>query len=161
MLYSAGQAAKVAGVSKTTISNKLKNGDLSYVSKSNSGYEIDPAELARVFPDLNPDAVTNGKDLQSVTPKIVNKEESLPPVNRALEVEVKMLREQIERMDTERERERVQNGEQRTQLLEQIETLKEQAERQSADHRQALAVLTDQRSREEIAKKGFWARMFG
>jgi len=61
-----------------------------------------------------------------------------------------MLREQIDRMDSERERERAQ-------FTDQIETLREQAERQSADHRQALAALTDQRKQE--VPKGFWARL--
>jgi hypothetical protein len=58
--------------------------------------------------------------------------------NSALEVEVKMLREKIEDASLERERER-------EQAKEQIESLREQIERQSADHRQALAVITDQR----------------
>jgi DNA-binding XRE family transcriptional regulator len=50
MVYlSLGQAAKEAGVSKATISKALKTGRLSYVSKSTRGYEIDPAELFRVF----------------------------------------------------------------------------------------------------------------
>lgn len=75
--------------------------------------------------------------------------------NSGLEVEVKMLREQIERMDVERERER-------SQLNDQIEALREQAERQSADHRQALAVLTDQRKKTvETPKRSFWARIIG
>jgi flagellar biosynthesis regulator FlaF len=56
-------------------------------------------------------------------------------------------------MDTERERERAQ-------LTDQIDALKEQAERQSADHRQALAALTDQRDREP-PKRGLWARLVG
>jgi hypothetical protein len=66
-----------------------------------------------------------------------------------------MLREQIERMDTERERERAQLGDQ-------IEDLRAQAERQSADHRQALAPLTDQREKAaEPPKRGLWARLVG
>ncbi len=36
-------------MSKATISKALKTGRLSYVSKSPAGYEIDPAELFRVF----------------------------------------------------------------------------------------------------------------
>jgi len=55
-----------------------------------------------------------------------------------LEVEVKMLREKIEDANLERERER-------EQASEQIESLRGQIERQSADHRQALAAITDQR----------------
>lgn len=47
---SLGQAAKEANVSKATISKALKSGRLSYLAKSTAGYEIDPAELFRVFP---------------------------------------------------------------------------------------------------------------
>lgn len=66
-----------------------------------------------------------------------------------------MLREQIERMDLERERER-------SQLTDQIEALKEHAERQSADHRQALAALTDQREKAQRSpQRGLWARLIG
>jgi hypothetical protein len=50
MLYSLGQAAKAAGVSKSTISKALSTGRLSYVEKDSAGYRIDPAELHRVFP---------------------------------------------------------------------------------------------------------------
>lgn len=75
--------------------------------------------------------------------------------NSALSVEVKMLREQIDTMKAERERERAQ-------LVDQIEALREQAARQSADHRQALAALTDQRERDTaLPKRGLWARLIG
>ena len=47
-------------------------------------------------------------------------------------------------------------------MTEQIEALKAQAERQSADHRQALAALTDQREKAtEQPKRGLWARLVG
>lgn len=48
--FTAGQAAKEAGVSKTTISKALHSGRLSYIEKTSAGYRIDPAELFRVFP---------------------------------------------------------------------------------------------------------------
>lgn len=48
--FTAGQAAKEAGVSKTTVSNALRSGRLSYIEKTKAGYRIDPAELFRVFP---------------------------------------------------------------------------------------------------------------
>ena len=48
--FTAGQAAKEAGVSKTTISKALQSGRLSYIEKTSAGYSIDPAELFRVFP---------------------------------------------------------------------------------------------------------------
>lgn len=45
-----GEAAKETGKSKSVLSKALKSGNISYVSKDDSGYEIDPSELFRVFP---------------------------------------------------------------------------------------------------------------
>ena len=45
----AGEASKMAGVSKATICRALKNGKLSYISIDTYGYKIDPAELSRVY----------------------------------------------------------------------------------------------------------------
>lgn len=47
---SLSQAAKVASKSKSTISQALKTGRMSYVEKTPEGFKIDPAELFRVFP---------------------------------------------------------------------------------------------------------------
>lgn len=145
---SLNKAAKEAGVAKSTLLDALNTGRMSAEKNEKGHWEIDPSELFRVFPKTsynNPE-----KPIQN---PLENHQKTIQ--NSALEIEVKMLREQIERMDAERERERFQ-------LTDQIEALKEQAERQSADHRQALAVLTDQRARaEEAPKRGFWARLVG
>lgn len=45
-----GEAAKEVTVSKATLSKALKSGRLSYIEKTKAGYQIDPAELFRVFP---------------------------------------------------------------------------------------------------------------
>ena len=50
MYLSLGQAAKEAGVAKSTISKALSSGKLSYREKNPDGYKIDPAELFRVYP---------------------------------------------------------------------------------------------------------------
>lgn len=145
---SLNKAAKEASVAKSTLLEALNSGRMSAEKNDKGHWQIDPAELFRVFPksssteqaEPNPTPVEN---LQKTSQ------------NSALEVEVKMLREQIDRMDTERERERAQ-------FTDQIEALREQAERQSADHRQALAALTDQRERDaEPLKRGLWARLTG
>jgi competence protein ComGC len=145
---SLNKAAKEAGVAKSTLLDALNTGRMSAEKNEKGHWEIDPSELFRVFPKAsskNPE-----KPIQT---SLENHQKTIQ--NSALEIEVKMLREQIERMDAERERER-------SQLTDQIESLKEQAERQSVDHRQALAVLTDQRARaEEAPKRGFWARLVG
>jgi multidrug efflux pump subunit AcrA (membrane-fusion protein) len=50
MMFSLGTAAKAAGVSKSTIHRAVASGRMSARSKGSAGYEIDPAELFRVFP---------------------------------------------------------------------------------------------------------------
>lgn len=142
---SANRAAKEAGVAKKTLLESLTSGRLTATKNDKGHWEIEPAELFRVFPQ--------GGAVQAE--KTVSHPPQRTSENSALEIEVKMLREQIERMDKERERERAQLGDQ-------IEVLRAQAERQSADHRQALAALTDQREKAtEQPKRGLWARLVG
>jgi hypothetical protein len=64
-LLTLGQAAKLCGRSKPTLSKALKEGRLSYVEKTQAGYQIDPAELSRVFPYSSPNSDID----QSETPK--------------------------------------------------------------------------------------------
>jgi hypothetical protein len=63
MHLSLGQAAKETGMDKSTISRAIKSGKLSATRKENGGYEIDPAELFRVFTpaskDTEPPALTH------------------------------------------------------------------------------------------------------
>ena len=140
---SLNKAAKEAGVAKSTLLDALNSGRMSAEKNEKGHWQIDPAELFRVFP--------KSSSTEQEKPKATLVENPQKTIqNSALEVEVKMLREQIDRLDTERERERAQ-------FSDQIEALREQAERQSADHRQALAALTDQREQE--VPKGFWARL--
>jgi hypothetical protein len=90
---SLGQAAKEAGMSKATISKALKSGRLSYVSKSSAGFQIDPAELFRVFPP---------KPLATV-----DSERSETPVETgyfdASRVELQLLRERVDDLQRDRD----------------------------------------------------------
>jgi hypothetical protein len=49
-MFTLGTAAKAAGVSKSTIHRAIKSGRMSVRDKDGAGYQIDPAELFRVFP---------------------------------------------------------------------------------------------------------------
>jgi hypothetical protein len=145
---SLNKAAKAAGVAKSTLLEALNSGRMSAAKSDIGHWEIDPAELFRVF------SKASSSEPREPIPAPSENHIKISQ-SSALEVEVKMLREQIERMDTERERERLL-------LRDQIEALRAQAERQSADHRQALAVLTDQREQAtESPKRGLWARLIG
>jgi hypothetical protein len=145
---SLNKAAKEAGAAKSTLLEALNSGRMSAAKNDVGHWEIDPAELFRVFPKTG--------SAEQEEPKATTSENrsKSSPIS-GLEIEVKMLREQIERMDTERERERAQLGDQ-------IEALRGQAGRQSADHRQALAALTDQREKTpEPPKRSLWVRLVG
>ena len=145
---SANRAAKEAGIAKKTLLEAIASGRLTAEKNDKGHWEIDPAELFRAYPK------TSSAEEEKPKPTLLENRQKTSE-NSALEIEVKMLREQIERIDTERERER-------SQLTDQIEALKQQSERQSADHRQALAALTDQREGVgEQPKRGLWARLVG
>lgn len=130
---SLNKAAKRAGVAKSTLLESLKTDDinkrLSAEKNARGHWEIEESELDRVFSKSSPKK-------HREPPK--NHSENRSETN-SLQVEVKMLREQIERIDDASTRER-------DQMADQIANLREQIERQSADHRQALAVITDQRA---------------
>jgi len=49
-----GRAARMTGVGKTTISRAIKAGKLSATRHDNGSYEIDPAELSRVY-EIDPE----------------------------------------------------------------------------------------------------------
>jgi predicted site-specific integrase-resolvase len=48
--HTLGTAAHAAGVSKSTLRRAIEKGRLSATRREDGSYEIDPAELARVFP---------------------------------------------------------------------------------------------------------------
>ena len=98
-----GQAAKETGLSKPTISKAIKKGTLSATyNQQERQYQIDPAELFRVYPPVSKQPVTN---LQDETPVYTN------DLQRELEVlreertrERAQLEATISDLRTERER---------------------------------------------------------
>ena len=53
MVYTLGEAANAVGKSKATISKAIKNGRISAQKQKNGSYQIDPAELHRVYPPVS------------------------------------------------------------------------------------------------------------
>jgi hypothetical protein len=106
-VYSLGEAARASGKSKPTIAKAIKTGRISAIRQSNGSYQIDPAELHRVYPLAGKPA---GKSLQSL---IGETDPGLPGELekwRALAIErEETIRKLWERLDTsEAERRRVQ-----------------------------------------------------
>jgi uncharacterized membrane protein YvbJ len=91
-LLSASAAAKVAHKSKADILDSIKKGVMSASKNKRGHWEIDPSELNRVFPY----AVSEPNQSQFEKPLETN----LKTIEtNALQVEVKMLREQLDFRD--------------------------------------------------------------
>ena len=128
MSYTLGQAAKVTGKSKMTIQRAIKSGKISAIRKEDNSYNIDPAELHRVFPPVSESDTQDRNELQTDTPSDT----------RLLRREIEIRDEKISALGAEREQER------RT-LKTTIEDLREDRDRWRAQAEQATRLLTDQR----------------
>lgn len=129
---SLGQAAKLAGVSKSTISRALKSGHLSYSAKSSAGYEIEPSELFRVFPAKHQGTVAS-------SPNDAARNTHETPV---LEAQLDAARQQLrDREDT-------------------IADLRRRLDEADKERREAQARVVNLLSDQRPARRGFWARLF-
>src|SRR4051794_7991547 len=131
MAYTLGQAAKAAGISKTSLHRAIQKGRVSAAKNDNGSYEIEPSELHRVYPPaIDMDRSANLDLGQVGTGETVVETE-------VLRREVQILRERLD--DKEAVigdlRERLNQSEQ---------------ERREKD-RQLTALLTDQRQQPEPA----------
>ncbi len=104
MKFSLGQAARETGLDKSTLSRAIKSGRLSAQRKNgNSGYEIDSAELFRVFPpvpnaqassppvDAPADVLLENRELriklEAAQARIRDKDEEVHDLRRRLDLE--------------------------------------------------------------------------
>jgi hypothetical protein len=87
------EGAKLVGRSKGTLSKAVASGKLSYIERTANGYLIDTSELFRAFPPKQPETVVEAR---LETPK------ETPP-DRALVVEIQMLREQMADLRSDRD----------------------------------------------------------
>lgn len=141
MKLTLGQAAKAAKRSKGTLSKALNSGGISAEKDDKGRWQIDPSELSR-WMSANP--FPNGVEIQEETHMETHE-------NSALSVEIKMLREQIDTMKAERDRER-------DQLVGQIEDLRTRLDGAEAERVRLNALLTDQRNTEKMpSRRGLWA----
>lgn len=139
-----GQAAEMCGWSKGALSKAIKSGQMSVHAKTKAGFQLDPAEVLRVFPKKT-ETQTNE---QSET---LQKHSG----NSALSAEVEALRQQIAAAELERTRER-------EQLTDRIESLQQMLTDEKSERRQLTALLTDQRKQiKEPLRRSLWARLVG
>lgn len=133
-MYTLGQAAKATGRSKSTILRALQTGKVSGSKNAHGQYEIDPAELHRVYrgtvqEERNDDARNSG----------------------ATGSETAVLRAELDAIQ------RLAEERQRT-----IEDLRQRLDREGEERRKLTAMLTDQRpAPAPEPPKGFWRRVMG
>lgn len=145
---SANRAAKEAGIAKKTLLEAIASGRLSAAKNDRGHWEIEPAELFRAYPK------TGFSEPKKPQPTLQENHEKTSR-NGVLEIEVKMLREQIDALTSERDRER-------GQLVDQIEDLRSRLDGAEAERARLNALLTDQRDpKKSTAKRGFLARFTG
>lgn len=94
-MYTLGTAAIAVGRSKATISRAIKQGLLSLNSKNADGsYNIDPAELHRLWPPISSDGDTNVEVKRSETPNDVT----------VLRLELQFLKKRLAEVEADRDR---------------------------------------------------------
>jgi hypothetical protein len=105
--FSIRDAAREAGVSKTSILRAIQSGRISAPRKDDGGYAIEPAELFRVFPP-------KGTQGQEDSPGTRPTGQTVPPEGApgtvhvdsrvaALEAEIQGLRELVRRLDLDKQ----------------------------------------------------------
>lgn len=95
-MFTLGEAARATGKSKTTLTRAIQSGRMSAKRLDDGSYQIDPAELFRVY-----EAVTLETDAQPSSGEVVDPDAT--PVDDAT---VALLREQIELLERTHRRER-------------------------------------------------------
>ena len=143
MKYTLSQAAEATGKNKATIQRAIKSGKISAPKNSSGAYEIDPAELHRVF-----DATTQRvAQHQNATTRNTGATGKNPPDNSALQRIAELEKE----LAVTEERKNGLEG----QLHHLSETVDDLRKRLDQSEGRVTALLSDQRPR------NFWQRLFG
>ena len=132
-----GQSAKLTGKSKTTIHNAVKSGKVSGRKGSNGEYQIDPAELSRVYPAVTPAGEHQNGPVDPQTERDVT-----PQMNR-FTGELDALKLVIEQLETRIDEKDERIGEIKTQLAQSQNLLTDQR----SDAEKARAALDDERKK--------------
>ena len=139
-----GQAAEMCGWSKGMLSKAIKSGKMSVYAKTSAGFQLDPAEVLRVFPKKTETHANERLETQEKHTE-----------NSALQSKIEALQQQITTADLERTRER-------EQLADRIDSLQRMLDDEKLERRNLTTLLTDQRQQPgQIQRKGFWARLGG
>jgi hypothetical protein len=158
MKLTLGQAAKAAGISKPSLSAAIKKGRISAPKNESGIYEIDPAELFRVYPqkqEANP--LDNGSDLtQTNGKKSVSSGVNKEVLDLLLAERDKLLEEKdktIKRLEDEKSEIREDLQEQREQAKRITLLLENHSNKGAGDWEKSLKSLEDRIANQEKKAK--------
>lgn len=153
-MFTLGQAAKETGLSKTAIARAIKSGRISATRSEQGEYQIDPAELFRVYP-----VASNGdRDAER---------QATPRDASGLQGQIDIMRELLRQIEGERDdlRRRLDKAE------EAREREAEEREKAAAELRRLTMLITHDRAAEpetqdkpepsQAGKGRLWERLFG
>src|SRR4051794_16761927 len=133
-IFTLGEAARTVHRSKSTLSKAIKSGRLSVMGRDNGSYQIDAAELYRVFA---PNSSGNPEIERSATPEANGR-------TALLETEIAGLRATLTQVESERD------------------DLRRRLDEETQERRRLTAILTDQRSAPAPSSQSrgwrFWQR---
>lgn len=130
------EAANRVGMTKVGLYKAIKKGTISAEKGTNGQWEIDPAELFRVY-----------KDVTSVSAeKLVEVNDRKPLDSSGLQPQIDLMREQINDL---------------REQLRQAHTDKEKILKVMEEQIASMRLLADQREKKSEEGKGFWHRLFG
>ena len=145
MKLNISQAAKAAGVDRSTIQRKINSGKLSATVDMDGNKLIDPVELERVFGEIAaPDRVWQ---------RAAMPQHAAPDMLHVLERQNNDLHEQIHILRQEKEQDRRQHERTVEDLRRDRDAWRAQAEKQT--------LLLTHVQQEPAPKASFWQRMFG
>lgn len=129
MKYSASKAAEAVGKSTATITRAIEKGKLSAVKDTNGAWEIDAAELHRVFPPKS-----------SENPSMQSDEK--PRNADALHVELQLMGEKLRSASALNDR----LADEVSDLRQRLDDAAARSDRDAEERRKLTAILTDQRA---------------
>lgn len=132
MQVSLSEAAKMAGITRSTLYAHIKEKNISVIDAETKRPKIDVSELVRVYGD-------KVRPLSEIEAQNTAKKSNALDTPNNLAVEVAVLRERLKTSEVERDRER-------RQLSDQIENLQELLKKEQDVVSKVTAQLTDQRS---------------
>lgn len=101
MPYTLGQAAKATGKSKSTLQAAIKKGRISAIQDDLGQYQIDPAELHRVYPPISP--TNRPTEPQSERDRTPRTGEDLAEI-RALQARLEVMEELVRELRGDKEK---------------------------------------------------------